>query len=117
MKVNKNFELFQKCFKEYQQMFGLTGYKVYFKFEPINAGFADITVNQADMVATVRLNSEDKAGDRKYRSVKQSAKHEALHLLLFRIEDRACNRYTREDEIYEAVEEVVFKLEELIDDR
>jgi len=113
--MSKDFAEFQKHFKHYQQRFGLTGYKVYFKYEPLEGHFAEITVMQNDMVATVRLNSKLLDTDKPFKDVKQSAKHEALHLLLIRLEHRAECRYALRDEIYEAIEEVVFKLEELID--
>jgi hypothetical protein len=110
-----DFRAFQKYFKEYQRKFGLTGYKTYFKFEPLNDCFANITVNQNDMIATVRLNSRLPDKDKPHKDIKRNAKHEAIHLLLFRLEHRACSRYVLEEEIYEAVEELVFKLEDLIE--
>jgi len=109
-----DFGLFQKYFKEYQQRFGLIGYKVYFKYEPLEHSFASVAVAQNDMVATVSLNSELPLKDKSFKDVKHSAKHEALHLLLSRLEHRAYARYVAEEEIYEAVEELVFKLEGLI---
>jgi hypothetical protein len=112
--VNKDFADFQKYFKHYQKQFGLTGYKVYFKHEPLAGSFAEVTLNQTDMVATVRLNSKLPSKDILFRNVRQSAKHEALHLMLSRLEARAVSRYISSDEICEAVEELVFKLEDLI---
>jgi len=109
------FEEFQDEFTKWQKLFGLTGYKVYFKHESISS-FANITVNQTDMVATVRLNSRCPKKDKEHRDVKQSAKHEAIHLLLFKLEHCAYSRYVCEEEIYEATEELVFKLEGLIKD-
>jgi len=108
------FEEFQEEFKKYQKLFGLTGYKVYFKFEPIDS-FANITVNQTDMVATVRLNSRCPKKDKALRNIKQSAKHEAIHLLTMRLESCARYRYVGEGDISEASEELVFKLENLIE--
>jgi len=113
--MNKDFVQFTSYFKEYQKKFGLTGYKVYFKYEPIENGFASITANQNDMVATVRLNSDLPDKDKPHKDIKRSAKHEAIHLLLFRLEHRTIARYVSEEEIYEAIEELVFKLEDLID--
>lgn len=113
---NKDFELFKSYFLKYQKEFGLTGYKVYFKYEPIDDGFADITANQERMVATVKLNRELEDKNKPFKDVKRSAKHEAIHLLLHRLVDRACCRYVQEDEIYETTEELVFKLENLIKD-
>ena len=111
----KGFALFQKEFKKWQYRFGLTGYKVYFKHEPIDDGFADISINQSEMVVTVRLNRELPDKDKPHQDVRRSAKHEALHLLLHRLEYLGRCRYIGSEEIYEAVEELVFKLEELID--
>ena len=108
------FKLFQKYFLEYQKLFGLGGYKVYFKHEPLADGFANITVAQADMVATVRLNSALSDREKPFMDVKQSAKHEALHLLLMRLEQLADYRYAQTSEICESVEELVHKLEGLI---
>ncbi len=107
--MNKDFALFQKYFKEYQKQFGLTGYKVYFKYVPLDGCYADINVIQSDMIATVSLDSAHPP-----RDVRGHAKHEALHLLLNKIEDCAADRYTRAIQIYEAAEEVVRKLEGLI---
>ena len=33
--MNKDFVAFQKYFKEYQQKFGLNGYKVFFEYTPL----------------------------------------------------------------------------------
>lgn len=107
-----DFVLFKETFTNYQKLFGLTGYKVYFKYEPIDKDcYADITTNQNSMVATVRLNSD---GKDEFRNVKQSAKHEAIHLLLYRLEHLTISRFLHEEEESEAVEELVFKLEGLI---
>uniref|UniRef100_A0A6M3J2G6 Uncharacterized protein n=1 Tax=viral metagenome TaxID=1070528 RepID=A0A6M3J2G6_9ZZZZ len=112
--MNKDFELFQSEFKKWQQKFGLTGYKVYFKCEPLDESFADIRINQGAMVVTIRLNSELPDKDKPHKDIKRSAKHEVLHLLVGRLEQNARYRYSSENEIYEATEELVFKLEDLI---
>ena len=112
--MTKDFAEFQKQFKYYQKLFGLTGYKVYFKYEPIDGSFASISVNQGEMVATVRLNNSLPDKDKPDKDIKRSAKHEAIHLLLSRLEQNARYRYSSECEIYEATEELVFKLEDLV---
>ncbi len=106
-----DFKDFQKYFKAYQKRFGLSGYKVYFFYENIE-GFADISVDHQHRVATVRLDKSKRHTE--CRSIVQSAKHEALHLLISRLEHLARERYVCEDEIGEACEEIVFKLEDLI---
>jgi len=112
--MNKDFALFQQEFTRWQTRFGLTGYKVYFKCEPLDESFADISIKQSDMVATVRLNSNLPEKDKPYKDIKRSAKHEALHLLVGRLELNGRDRYCTDNEIYEATEELVFRLEKLI---
>ncbi len=107
-----DFTDFQKTFKVYQKLFGLNGYQVYFKYEPISDAFADIAVIQDNMVATVRLDNKKDS----QRHVKQSAKHEAIHLLLNRLEYYGRCRYVQPEEINEAVEELVVRLQGLIPD-
>ena len=114
MKRNPDFELFKKEFQKWQQRFGLIGYKVYFKYEPLDSSFANIYVNQDEMVVTVTLNSKLPDKDKPFKDVKQSAKHEAIHLLVGKLDQNARYRYVSEHEIHESVEELVFKLEELI---
>jgi len=115
--MNKDFKCFQKYFKEYQYRFGLAGYKVYFKYEPLDDGiFANITCDSHDMFATVRLNSVVSKEDKPDRDIRRLAKHEAIHLLLARFDDKARSRYVRRDEIYEVAEELATKLEGLIGD-
>jgi len=113
--MNKDFELFQKEFKKWQVKFGLTGYSVYFRYEELDGSFASIDVKQEAMVATVRLNSKPDDDVKQFKDIKRSAKHEALHLLINKLEARGRERYVSPPEIYEASEELVVKLEELID--
>lgn len=114
-KTNKDFTNFQKHFKSYQRLFGLTGYRIYFKYAPLGDSYASIKVSQSEMAATVTLNSILREEDRPFQDIKRSSLHEALHLLLIRLEFRARSRYVMEEEIYEAVEEIVAKLEGLIE--
>ncbi len=112
-----NFALFKKTFKRYQEKFGLIGYQVYFKHEPIDdEAFANITVNQEEMSVTVKLNSKLSESEKPFKDIRRDAKHEALHLFLFRLVDRAYSRYVQRDEIYETVEDLVIRLEKLIPD-
>jgi len=113
-RTEADFQKFQKVFTKYQHEFGMTGYKVYFKHEPIEDAYASIYVNHDDHVATVRLDSSCLPEDNKLRNVEASAKHEAIHLLISKLEYLATSRYCREDEIYQEVESIAHKLESLI---
>lgn len=111
--MKSEFKQFQKVFTAYQKEFGLNGYRAYFKQAELTDAFADITINSECHVVTVRLNEGETPAE---RHVEQSAKHEALHLLIGRLESMARRRYTTEYEIDAASEELVFKLEQLIPD-
>ena len=115
-KKNKlsDFELFKKEFIKWQTKFGLIGFTVYFKHEPIEDGFADICINLEGMVATVRLNSALQDKNKPFKHIKKSAKHEAIHLLIARLERIGRSRYTTASEIDESSEELTIKLENLI---
>lgn len=114
--MTKEFDDFKRYFKEYQYRFGLTGYKVYFKYEPLEGSFSDMAIAPNIMVATATLNSELPDKEKPFRDIKRDAKHETIHLLLGRLSHLAESRYTTGEELYEAMEEVVYKLEELIGD-
>ena len=114
--MNKDFIAFQKYFKEYQVKFGLTGYKVYFKYEPLDGKFAQIDCEVGAMVAIVTMNNNLPNKDKPFSDIKYNAKHEALHLLAMRFESNGKYRYAQEAEIDEASEELVNKLAELISD-
>ena len=114
--MDKDFQLFQREFKRWQQRFGLTGYEVHFKYEPIGDAFAEISINQEEMSATVRLNSKLPDKDKPHKDIKRDAKHEALHLLLARLQANGKERFISAIEIYEATEELVNRLIGLIND-
>lgn len=107
------FKFFKEEFAKYQRLFSLTGYAVYFLHEPLNC-YADIETDQHDMIATVRLDSGPAGKFGKH--VLDSAKHEAIHLLISRLDKLARSRYTTESEVDTATEELVRKLTILIPD-
>ncbi len=110
-----DFKLFQKLFKEYQDRFGLNGYQVYFKHEPLDGSFARIVIRPANRVAIVSLNSELTGEEKPDKNIKKHARHEALHLLIYGLEDLAKSRFIQEWMIDEASEELVNKLEKLME--
>lgn len=114
--MKNEFAEFQKWFKEYQKRFGLNGWQVYFEYKPLEDSFANITVSYRLQSATAQLNNKLPDKDKPFKDIKRSAKHEALHLLLSRLEGNARHRYASEDEITESIEELVVKLEGLIQD-
>jgi len=110
VKESKRLKIFRREFERRQKQFGLCGYQVFFEEKKLEDCFANITQNHGDMVATARVNS-DPHGDRKPI---ESAKHEAIHLLIGKLEYLAKRRYVSEDEIYTCAEELTVKLMGLI---
>ena len=115
-KDNEGFELFKKEFKRYQKLFGLMGYHIYFEYKALDDILAQITINQEDMAATVRLNSKPSKENKAIQDVKWCAKHEAIHLLIGRLEKYGSSRFISGDDLVEATEELATKLESLIPD-
>ena len=113
-KQDKSFLTFQREFKKWQKIFGLTGYQVYFHYEPHEGCFSAITIDQSQMLAVVILNSDIAPESKSHRNIKEIAKHEALHLLAGRLQEAGLNRYTTEEQITEAAEELVVRLEGLV---
>ncbi len=109
-KTSRDFEIFKREFKKWQTRFGLNGYKVYFRYEDTDC-FADITTTQQDMVATARLDNKRHPD----KDVRSSAKHEAIHLLINRLEQMAYSRFLGNNDITEATEELVRRLETVIE--
>ncbi len=110
-----DFELFKSTFKKYQERFGLSGYQVYFEHKPLTDSFAELTT-QEGMVATATLTTTIEDSNVKHKDIQKSAKHEAIHLLINRLEYLALNRFSTREEIFEADEELVNKLCTLIGD-
>ena len=115
-KNNKDFEVFQREFKRYQEYFGLTGYEVRFEHKPLNSAIAKIEIEQGEMVAYVALNSKSHTLVEHPIEAKKTAKHEAIHLLIGRLREYAYYRFIIPDHICEAGEELVRRLESLIPD-
>jgi len=113
---NKDFELFQREFKRYQECFGLMGYEARFVYRDLDDAAASIDINQEEMVAYVSVNSKLRKPERSVAEIKRTAKHEALHLLTGRMRRYAYTRHIMSDDIYEANEELVRRLNNLIPD-
>ena len=109
-----DFEQFQQYFKEYQEQFGLNEYKVYFLEEVLKNAFATINVDQQSMVATVRWNKRLAPKDRPFKDIRRTAQHEALHLLIWRMENIATCRYLTDSEVFEASESLVHRLQDIL---
>jgi hypothetical protein len=115
-KKTTNFDIFKREFKKWQRKLGLMGYKIYFLEAALDGSWADISVNQEMMVVTLRWTSNVDTEIADGCNPAASAKHEAMHLLINRLENLGRQRTYTESEMYEASEELARKLEDLIPD-
>ena len=114
MTAERDFEAFKRAFTKYQKLFGLSDWKVRFKHGDSDEYYASIEPDFGQQTAIVFLNTNLPVKDREFKDIKGSAKHEAIHLLLARLEGEARTRYTNPPAVTEALEATVHRLEGVI---
>jgi len=112
-----HFELFQKECRKWVDIFGLDEWKVYFlHLDESNANrLAACNYVGLTFVATFVLNKNWRHDTPNNNWVKMVARHEVVHLLTAPLNCLATARYVTEDEVDNAVERLVHKLEAIID--
>ncbi len=110
----RDFEIFKREFTKYQKLLGLIGIQVYFAHKPLDGDSAQLIMDYAACTATACLSSELSEGQELYKDVKGWGRHEAIHLLLMRLQGEAEYRYATKESMLEAVEETVHRLESVI---
>jgi hypothetical protein len=113
-KMKKDFEIFKKEFKKWQDRLELNDWQVYFKNKPIGNSFACLELQYTGRVASASLNTSVPDGDKEFRDPISSAKHEAFHLLLSDLVGVASDRYVDEAQIDREEERLVVKLMSII---
>lgn len=92
---NKHFKLFQKECQKWIDIFGLKGWTIYYSFENLENTFAECRCSYRGRVATLVLSKNGysyKEHLTAEQSVKKSALHECLELLLSPLGDIAEDR-------------------------
>jgi hypothetical protein len=110
----KDFKQFVASFKKYQDLLGLHDFQVYFKHKSLERCFANCVVNCTDRCATVSFGTELEDEDFEDSDPVKSGKHEALHLLIHKLEWLADHRFVTQEQIDTEVEGLVNKLVDLI---
>lgn len=111
---NKQFKQFKKLCLEFQKKFHLNEYMLYFSFEPLTESYALTRTNQHGKVAEIVLSSELTEENFKDLNLKETVKHEMIHLILAELTEKGYQRFTTKDELYSTEEGVVNKLCRLI---
>ena len=114
--TEKQFEFYKKECKKWIDRFELNNWKVWFIKSELEDAFSQIHTKINGYGAKIILNSSlwNDDGISVEQILAETAKHEIIHLLLSRFSDYAKSRDYTNDQLYEAEEEVVRKLENII---
>ncbi len=113
--TEKQFNLFKEECLKWQDRFELHNWDLHFRWQESEDGRAGINTNLGNYIATAFLSREwDNYDTITDQGIKMVAKHEMIHLLIARLETVGKARYISEDEMTEADEELVRKLEYII---
>ena len=109
---DNDFDVFKEEFTKWANKFELSQFRIYFEEDDVDDGInAEIFTYHKDGYALVKYSIK---AETTFIKPEYSAKHEAIHLLISDIADLASSRYITEDELVEAEEKLVNKLERLI---
>lgn len=117
MRIPKSdFVRFKKKFVYLQDLLSLRGYKIYFKFIPLEDGaVGSIIIDQSSCVATVIFsNRESKAAFDNRPSPEECAAHEIAHLFISKLSYLAIKRSMDQEELEIEEEKLVRILERVL---
>lgn len=116
MKVSKAYyNRFKKAFLYWQEKFGLTQYDVAFFHQYVKDSYSQIIIREMGKVADVYLTTELEGNNLKADDGPEShAKHEAIHLLLYRLVWLGQSRYIENNDLDEEWEALVRRLEKVL---
>lgn len=114
--TDEHLKVFADACLEYQKQFGLTNWELHFKRDDIEF-ISQCVYNLPGCIVMIKLCTEWRDQDLKLNddNLRDCARHEMLHLLLGRLTSYALWRFVTEDIIHEADEEVVRRLEYILD--
>lgn len=114
--TEKHYKLFQNYCFEYQKKFELMNWNIAFEFKKLGDGRAQAAFDLEAHNVTLGLNTEWNETVVKYsdEKLKDTAKHEMLHVLLARLGELGQYRYVMQRELVAAEHEVIQKLLVLI---
>lgn len=110
----KHLNEFKEEFEKWQMEFGLLEYRPTFKLCDLPEAYAEIEINEEGKVCTVSLGSFVGKNDIDGRDIGKSAKHECIHLLLYRLVWLSQKRHIREGEVEDEGEKVTRVLERIL---
>ena len=113
MKTTKqHYELFKKECDYWIDKFKINDWRVDYMMEDLDNNIAQCDRNLFARTVKISLNTE--LGVEDIKLLKDTAKHEIIHLLIGELAVMAKDRYIRQDELYSAEEALTRKLEKII---
>jgi hypothetical protein len=113
--TQREFLAFQRSFREWQHRFGLTDWRVVFKCEDLEDSFARMVANLEGHIATILLADRvDEYSMDEWDPVRHG-RHEAIHLLTYRLYRIGGMRHIMEEELNEEWESLTRGIEAVLD--
>lgn len=114
--TKEDFEYFKECCKKWIDLFELNNWEVHFDHKEDKEARGSIARNLAGYIATIFLAKEwdNTICSITKETLDQVALHEVIHLLLGRIYGVAGARFVSSEELSEAEEETIRKIEHVI---
>lgn len=117
--TKKHFELFKRSCEYWIERFKLDNWKVNYVHGTIRPDtYANCETKVSGYIATIHFCKKWYTSEGNYmptkENIEETAKHEVIHLLLARLSDYGTSRMYTADDCYEAEEELVRKLHNII---
>ena len=117
--TQKHFEIFKKSCEYWIDELKLDNWEVHYRWRKSRENRASMNTNLSGYIATMFLSREwsnyDKITKKEIEEeIKTAAKHEIIHLLLARLSGNGSSRFISSDDLVEAEEELVRKLEKIL---
>ena len=112
--TDKHFKIFVGECGRWIDKLKIDNWKVYYRWQESKENRATISTKLGGYVATIFLSKKWCGEKVTEDEVKESAKHEVIHLLLARMSTNGGSRFVSQYEVDESEEELVQKLEKLL---
>lgn len=112
--TTKHFQTFKNECLSFQNKWGLTGWELFFEHIKLDGIYATVDMDLATRNARLEFAKDWPDNKITDEIIRETAKHEMIHLILGRINCLSRARYTTEAEINEANEEATKLLEKII---
>ncbi len=112
--TDDDFKDFQNAFMQYVELLNLRDWRITFTRKPLNDCFAELLSDPEGCCATASLSTEIDDGAKRHFNAAASGKHEAIHLLLVKLQHLAQSRFVSESQISTETERLVRILEKAL---